>query len=218
LFSQEFDEQMEYLYYSGYTSISPDELLDYIQFNKPLPDKAVLITFDDGYRDTYVHAYPILKKYNFSATVFLITDYVGTNNNYLDWNQIKEMYNHGFVFGSHTLNHIELINTTEEYAEYQLAKSREAIMWRLNDPVNYFAYPEGFYNKAIIKLVQDIGYRAAFTVNFGRDKRDSNVFALNRIPIFKSFHPLYSFILRLQLTQLLIEVSMLRSYLNNPLL
>lgn len=211
----DFNEQMAYLYYNGYTAISPDQLSDYIQLNKPLPKKVVLITFDDGYRETYTEAYPILQKYNFTATIFVITDYVGTNSRYLDWDQVREMHDNGFTIGSHTLNHISLVNASNEYAEYQLVQSRQAIEDRLKVPVEYFAYPEGFYNRTIIQLVKKAGYRAAFTVNFGRAKQSSNLFALNRIPIFKSIHPIYSFILRLQLTQLVIDISEVRKILNS---
>jgi peptidoglycan/xylan/chitin deacetylase (PgdA/CDA1 family) len=125
------------------------------------------------------------------------------------------MHDNGITFGSHTLNHISLVNASNEYDEYQLVQSRQSIEYRLREPVRYFAYPEGFYNRTIIQLVKQAGYRAAFTVNFGRAKQNSNVFALNRIPIFRSSHPLSSFILRMQLTQLGIDISEVRKVLNN---
>ncbi len=210
---QEFEEQMLYLRNNGYTAISPDQLVNYIQYNEPLPEKPVLITFDDGYRDTFSEAYPILKKYNLVATVFLITDYVGDNDRYLTWEQVKEMHANGIIFGSHTLNHVSLVDASPEYAEYQLTKSREGIEWRLKEPVKYFAYPGGFYNQAIIQLVKKAGYSAAFTTNMGRARSDSNLFALPRIPIFKAFHTFTSFRLRLKFTQLVIDANALRKFL-----
>jgi len=213
----EFDEQMSYLHDNGYTTISPDQLLDYIQYNEPLPENPILITFDDGYRDAYLEAYPILKKYNFTATIFLITDYVGNNSRYLTWEQVKEMHDNGFVFGSHTLNHISLAGATNEYVEYQLGKSREAIEWQLKEPVKYFAYPGGFYSQTTTQLLQQTGYRGAFTVNLGRDKTNSDVFALNRIPIFQSTNTFRSFWLRLKCTQLVIDIGTARKTLNSYL-
>ena len=212
---QEFEEQMVYLHTNGYNTISPDQLLDHIQYNDPLPDNPILITFDDGYRDAYLEAYPIMKKYNFTATIFLITDYVGNNNRYLSWEQVQEMHDSGFVFGSHTLNHIPLSDATNEYAEYQLTKSREAIEWRIKEPVKYFAYPGGFYNQTTIELLKKAGYRGAFTVNFGRDKTSCDVFALNRIPIFQSTNTFRSFWLRLKCTQLVIDISAAKKILGN---
>lgn len=203
---EQFDEQMAYLHKNGYTTISPDQLLDYLQDNKPLPEKPILITFDDGYQDTYTEAYPILKKYNFTATVFLVTDYVGNSSRYITWEQVKEMHNNGFTFGSHTLSHVSLSKITNEEAEYQLVKSREAIEWRIKKPVKYFAHPGGFYNQTTSQLLQKSGYRAAFTVNLGRAKADNDVFAMKRIPIFESANVFRSFWLRLKFTQLVVDI------------
>lgn len=212
---QEFDEQMAYLHNNGYTTISPDQLLNSIQYSEPLPENPILITFDDGYRDAYLEAYPILKKYNFTATIFLITDYVGNNSRYLSWEEVKEMHDNGITFGSHTLNHISLSDSTNEYVEYQLTKSREAIEWRLKEPVKYFAYPGGFYNQTTTQLLKQTGYRGAFTVNFGRNKANSDIFALNRIPIFQSANTFRSFWLRLKFTQLFIDVNAAKKKLSN---
>lgn len=211
---QEFDEQMAYLYKNGYTTISPDQLLDYVQNNKELPDNPILITFDDGYRDAYTEAYPILKKYNFIATIFLITDYVGNSERYLTWDQVKEMDKNGFTFGSHTLSHVSLSDITNEAAAYQLTKSREAIEWRLKKPVKYFAHPGGFYNQATSQLLKDANYRGAFTVNFGKVTTNSDVFALKRIPIFETRDVFRTFWLRLKFTQLMIDVGEFRKFLH----
>ena len=198
----EFNEQMAYLNQHGYQSITPDDLLANLQDNAPLPDKPVLITFDDGYRDTYTNAYPILKKYGFTATVFLITDVVGHNDWYVNWQQVKEMHQAGFVIGSHTLRHVPLTTLSPAEALFQLQKSKEGIEWRLGVPVKYFAYPTGAYNAEVIELVKEAGYRAAFSVNFGRTGKTSNIYALERIPIFKARWSFVSFCFRLKLTPL----------------
>jgi hypothetical protein len=131
LSTEEFNEQMDYLYQHGYKDITPDDLLSYLQHGTALPDKSVLITFDDGYRDTYTNAYPILKKYGFTASVFLITDVVGHNDWYLNWEQVKEMHQAGFVISSHTLSHVPLTTVSPGEALLQLQKSKEGIEWRL---------------------------------------------------------------------------------------
>ena len=82
LSNSEFEAQMKYLAKEGYTSITPDELADHLQYNKEVPEKSILSTFDDGYKDNYINAYPILQKYNLSATIFLISDFVNTYDRY----------------------------------------------------------------------------------------------------------------------------------------
>lgn len=204
--SAEFDAQMAYLSREGYSTISPEQLEEYLREGKNLPSKPILITFDDGYEDNYRVAYPILQKYNFTATIFLITDFVDHNGRYLTWEQVEEMHAHGISFESHTLNHVVLTNASDEDILLQLTKSREAIEWRLKQKVKYLAYPGGFYNQQVIALVKQAGYRAAFTTNLGRDTVHCGLFTLNRIPVFAASHPFLHFWLRLKFTQVLIEL------------
>ena len=198
--TQDFDEQMAYLHRRGYTSITPEQLLQHVKSGAPLPDKPVLITFDDGYADNFTNAYPIMQKYGFTGTIFVITDFVENNPRYLTWRQIKELHDHGFVIGSHTLSHVPLTSLSEQEAVHQLVKSREGVEWRLNTPVRYFAYPTGAFNQKTEGLVAQAGYAAAFTVDFGRVSAASDVYALERIPIFKSRLSLLNFYLRMEVT------------------
>jgi peptidoglycan/xylan/chitin deacetylase (PgdA/CDA1 family) len=214
LSSSEFDAQMAYLAKAGYTTVTPDQLIDYLHDGKSLPPKPIMITFDDGYEDNYRVAYPILQKYDFTATMFLITDFVGSNGRYLTWEQVKEMHDKGFSFGSHTLSHIVLTNASDDDMRVQLIKSREAIEWRLKQKVEYLAYPGGFYNQRVIEVAKQAGYRAAFTTNLGRDKLNCGLFTLNRIPIFANSHTFLHFWLRLKFTQVLIAMQDLKNSLN----
>jgi len=214
LSSQEFDAQMEYLYNNGYTTISPNQLVDYLQYGTELPPNPVLITFDDGYVDNYNVAYPILQKYNLKATIFVITDFVGNNGRYLSWKQVREMHNNGFNFQSHTLSHMLLANVSDEEVLSQLIKSREGIEWRLKEKVEYLAYPGGAYDPRTIELAKQAGYRAAFTINLGRDTKNCGLFTLNRIPIFQTSHSLLHFKLRLKFTQALLAMQEIKSLLN----
>jgi peptidoglycan/xylan/chitin deacetylase (PgdA/CDA1 family) len=198
--TQEFAAQMDYLAKQGYTSITPDELLKYLQKGAPLPERAVLITFDDGYRDNYTNAFPIMQKYGFTATIFLITDYIDRDDWYMNWAEVQEMQQSGFVFGSHTLSHTPLTAVSVDEAEKQLRVSREVLEWRLAAPVTYIAYPTGAYNDAIKGMTERAGYHAAFTVDFGRVSQRDDAFALKRIPMFKSKMSLLNFYLRLELT------------------
>lgn len=210
----EFEAQMRYLYKSGYTAISPEQLADYIQYGKKLPSKPVLITFDDGYEDNYQVAYPILQKYNFTATLFIITDFVGQYDRYLTWDQVNDMKDHGFTFESHTLSHLSLPGLPDNEIRLQLLDSRKALEWHIGKKVEYLAYPGGEYDQRVIQLTKEAGYRAAFTVNFGRDMANSTLYTLNRIPIFGGgTHTFFHFWLRLKFTQIFNALQNLKAYL-----
>lgn len=210
----EFEAQMNYLYREGYTAISPDQLADYLQQGKTLPLNPVLITFDDGYADNYRVAYPILQKYHFTATIFLITDFVSHYGKYLTWNQVQEMSDNGLSFEDHTLSHISLPKASNEEITNQLIKSKEALEWRLGKKVEYIAYPGGEYDQRVIQLTKDAGYRAAFTVNFGRDRINSTLYTLNRVPIFGGGpNTFLHFRLRLKFTQIFNALQNFKAYL-----
>jgi len=214
LSSQEFDAQMAYLYDSGYTTISPDQLVNYLRYGKTLPPNPILITFDDGYEDNYRIAYPILQKYNFTATIFLITNLVNSNNRYLTWSQVKEMKDHGFSFGSHTVSHLFLTNASENDIRSEFEQSRQILEWRLNQKIEYLAYPGGAYNQQVLKIARQAGYRAAFTIDLGRNTINCGLFTLNRIPIFAGQHSFLRFKLRLKFTQILIAMQAFKNQLN----
>lgn len=214
LSATEFEAQMKYLSQAGYTAISPDQLANYLQYGTALPAKPVVITFDDGYEDNYQVAYPILQKYQFTATIFIITDYVSHYGKYLTWNQIKEMSDNKISFEAHTLNHILLPKYSDEEVRKQLVKSKQALEWQLGKKVEYLAYPGGTYDQRIIGLTKEAGYRAAFTVNFGRDKANSTLYTLNRIPIFGGgSHTFAHFWLRLNFTQAFNGLQNLKDFL-----
>ena len=191
---KEFAEQMAWLEENGYRTITASELADALEGKGTLPEKPVLITFDDGYIDNYECAFPILRKHNMKAIVFLIPDYVGAYPNYLTWGNIREMQAGGMEFGSHTLNHIVLTELPPEEASRQLRESKLAIEWHIQRPVEYLAYPCGYLNDDIEARVKAEGYRAAFTVEFGNTKRGDDLYALNRVPIFGAIpHTLFRF-------------------------
>lgn len=214
LSSYEFDAQMAYLYKAGYTTISPDQLLDHLQYGTELPPNPILITFDDGYEDNYRVAYPILQKYHFKATIFLITDFVGHNGRYVSWRQVREMQDNGFSFQSHTLSHILLAKASDEEIASQLTRSKEALEWHLGKKVEYLAYPGGSYDQRVINLTKQAGYRGAFTINLGRSTKECGFFTLNRIPIFEASHTLFRFWLRLKFTETFSALQNFKIYLH----
>lgn len=211
--SKQFAYQMEYLDKMGYHTITPAELTDALENGAALPEKPILITFDDGYEDNYANAYPVLRQYNMKATIFLISDYVSTYPNYLTWGQAEEMQKNGIDFESHTLSHVELTKTeSSEETLHQLIESKKAIDWRLKKDVGFIAYPCGSHDNEVEQLTQQAGYRAAFTVKYGLDRPGMSMYALDRIPIFGgNTHTMMRFMLRLRFTPLLSAMSQLRT-------
>lgn len=181
---RDFEKHMKWLKEKGYNSITPDELYDFVANGASLPPNPVLITFDDGYADNYRNAYPILNKYGFKGTIFVVTSFLGKYDNYLTWEQCSELVKNGFYIESHTANHKIMTEISDEDLMEELRLSRKEIKDRLGIDADYVAYPTGTYNLHIAQLVKDAGYKAAFTIKYDNVSRNSNVYALERVPIF----------------------------------
>ncbi len=195
---QRFEKQIRFLKHAGYTGISPQSLLSSAGSTSSLI-KPVLITFDDGYEGIYDHVYPILKKYAFTAIIFLTTGYIGRNNNWdlspgprfrhLDWSHIREMSDSGIWFGSHGVNHAFLTKQSDSAARYEIEDSKKYLEDRLGQPIHFFSYPYGDYDDRIINFVQKAGYKAAFSLRpeflkTGHTNGRRTIYALPRIAIY----------------------------------
>ncbi len=178
-----FAKQMDYLKRNGYQVITVDELVEGTKARKKFAHNTVVITFDDGYKDNYKNAFPVLKKYHFPAAIFLISDYVGVNRNLLTWDQIKEMSQNGITFGSHTRHHVYLPEESGQELKDEIQGSKKVIEEHLGKPVYYFAYPSGGFSEPIKSLVAMAGYKAAFTTNRGYDRYNIDLYELSRIRI-----------------------------------
>ncbi|MBO4779456.1 MAG: polysaccharide deacetylase family protein [Selenomonadaceae bacterium] len=182
----DFEAQMKFLVDSGCITITPDELYAGLRGEIELPPKPVLITFDDGYLDNYINAFPILKKYGLHATIFIIPAFTSVYPNYMTWEQLKEMEANGITIESHTMNHTKLEELPDDEIRSELINSKNILEENLGHPVEFLAYPTGTYNLHIAGIAQDIGYKGAFTIKYGIVDRGSNFFALERVPIFHS--------------------------------
>lgn len=158
-----FAAQMKWLYTNGYKTLSLDELYDAVSKGKPVPEKSVVLTFDDGYRDNYTAAFPVIKQYHFKATVFMITSKIGDRKNgYLSANELKEMDNNGFSVESHTVTHSDLSSLSYARQYKELSDSKSALQALLGHSIDYIAYPSGYYNNDTIKAEKKIGYKMCF--------------------------------------------------------
>ena len=213
LWPDQFEAQMAYLADEGYTTITIDEMMDALENGTPLPEKPVIITFDDGYADNYEYAYPILKKYGFKATIFLIYDFTNAYPNYLTWEQIDEMKDSGLIhFESHTMTHANLAElTSADELRHEIADSHNLLSEKLGYDMHYIAYPGGRVNEEIKEITRAAGYRGGFTVHYGLSTPEEGRYQMDRIPIFgANMHTLTRFKLRLAFAPLIAPLEDLR--------
>jgi peptidoglycan/xylan/chitin deacetylase (PgdA/CDA1 family) len=190
-----FERQMRYLKTSGFHTVSLADLAQHFNQGKPLPARPVVITFDDGYLDNYTYAFPILKNYNMTATIFVVADTIGGINSFdynagrqplnrmAGWKELKAMARSGITIGSHTLTHPHLAEVDPESARREIAESRKKLERGLGRKVEVFCYSYGSYNYAIAGMVRESGYVAAVTTGQGLGRQEDDPFTLKRIRV-----------------------------------
>ncbi len=185
---ENFERQMRYLKDKGYSIISLNELVEGIEKGEKSAHNTVVITMDDGYKDNFTYAYPVLKKYGFPGTIFLIANNIGTDANFLNWDEIRDMLKYRISFGGHTKNHVYLPSIKEKAILWdEIAGCKEHIEKHTGAAVSYFSYPRGGFTEEIKTLVKRAGYKAACTTNRGYDILDKkDVYELNRISMRNS--------------------------------
>ncbi len=174
----EFYKQMKYLHEQKYTTLTFNDIDDYHKYKNP-----ILITFDDGYKDLYQYAFPILKEFNFKATVFLITGYVD-HPGYLSQKEISEMSG-VFSFESHTVSHPQLDQMTDAQVEKECKESKAMIEKITHKPVNALSYPYGRYNKNVLAIAEKY-YKYCVTTNYGNYKTGDKRYEIKRINVARS--------------------------------
>lgn len=140
-----------------------------------------VITFDDGWGDNYTHAFPLLQKYDLSATVFLVTDLIGTSA-MLDWDQVRRMESAGIEFGSHTASHPTLATIDEQLVRDELSRSRERLTLEVRQPSRWFCYPKGSYNALTLEITREY-YVGALTTDEGPVAMGDDVYRIRRIGV-----------------------------------
>ncbi len=178
-----FEEQMQYLATKGYTPITLDTMYAGLKGQITLPLKPVVLTFDDGYIDFYVNAYPILRRFGFQAVSFIPTGLMNQGY-YLTWAQITEMNGSGLIsFQAHSVNHPNLTTLHSDQLRYQLAESKKILESYTGKPVNFFAYPYGASNEVIWQAARDAGFSGAVGTWGGSLISEGNIFDMPRIKI-----------------------------------
>ena len=184
---EKLKEQLTFIKNSGYTTLTISELNNYILNNTPIPEKSIVITFDDGYADNYINAFPILKELDIKATIFVISNFTDKDGYYMTSQQIKEMSDYGIDIQSHTASHSHLNQLTYEEQLSELKTSKEKLESIIGKPIISVAYPFGDYDDNTILASEEAGYSLAFNTNKGLADRDDNPLNLNRIYISSTY-------------------------------
>ena len=177
-----FRRQMEFLKRHAYRVIPLDELVGLMRAGKPIPPKAVCVTFDEGYENNYSQAYPVLKELGFPATIFVVTGSIG-HPGYVSEPQIREMASRGVVIGSHTRTHYWLGGGDLKRARDEIAGSADDVRRVSGREKSFFCYPVGTFTPAVRQLVIDTGYLGAVATNPGAAYPNNDLFALKRLRI-----------------------------------
>lgn len=170
-----FAAQLEYLKQNGYQVISLAELSEFLEYKQAIPDKSVVITMDDAYSSIYDIAYPLLKQYQYPATLFVYTDFIGATSMAMTWDQLREMRASGFEIGSHSITHADLTlkrDGEDDQAFFarvtrELVDSKKIIDRQLNQATEFFAYPYGSYDQLTVQLTVKAGYKLGLGIQNG---------------------------------------------------
>jgi len=167
-----FREHLKMLADSGYHSILPDQLYDYLVYGKKLPEKPVMFTFDDTDLDQFTVAAPILNKYGFKAVYFIMTVSIGKKGRiaYMNKEQIKQLSDEGNTIASHTYDHKNFAQFTDEDWKTQIDEPTKTLEKITGKKIEYFAYPYGVFKSSTIHKLQDYGFKAAFILSTKRDE------------------------------------------------
>lgn len=191
-----FSWQMGRLKRCGYTAITFDDLAASLAGNASLPDRPVLLTFDDGYRNLLTNVAPLMQELSMPYTVFLVSGRIGKTNEWvlpegyeatplLTWEEIKTIAATGMAsFQSHTVTHPWLNRLSIENARHEIAAAKDDLEQNLQRHINVFCYPYGGYNAAVVDAVNDAGYGMAVTTDFGRVRLTDDPLRLPRISVY----------------------------------
>lgn len=191
---QRFKAQLRAMHFLGCTFEGPDAMTAWLRDGDTLPFRYTVLTFDDGFEDLYVHAFPLLQKEGIPAIIYLVSDC--TEDKWqrqrspaplrlLNWAQIREMADSGIIFGSHTRTHVRLTLCTGEQLHDEVANSKKVIEDKLGRAVTHFCYPFGKLNDRVVDEVGKAGYTTACTTKKGSVLHDADLLQLPRLKVGK---------------------------------
>lgn len=178
----EFERQMRYLVDRGFTLLPAREVEAAVREGRELPEKAVAVTMDDGYKDNFERAFPVLRRYGLPATIFLVTSTIGRPAR-LSWDEVLLMQRERIGYGSHTVTHADLTLLPLARLDWELQESRRVLEERLVERVTAVAYPAGWYNRRVAARAEAAGYLAGWKKGGGPVQPGDDLYLLPRIRV-----------------------------------
>ena len=176
-----FDQEMSVLKSRGYVVIPFSELEDHFYKGTVLPQKPVVLTFDDGWKDQYEYALPILEKYNYTATFFIPSNFPG-HPSYMSWSGLKDLIRNGMTIGSHSKSHPYLTHITSSSTLWkEISISKDTLEKKTGEPVLEFSYPFGAFSTTTIEMVKKAGYKSARADYFSLANSSSTLYNLGSL-------------------------------------
>ncbi len=177
-----FDQQMEWLKGRGYQGVSLNQVYDAWFKGGELPEKPVVVSFDDGYRSQYVYARPELRKLGWPGVLSAIAGRIGQPGAELSDAMVRNLIDNGWELDSHTINHVDVSQASGAQLQDEIAGSRRMLQRRFHQPVNFFCYPSGRYDDQAVQAVRDAGYLGATTTDEGLASK-GEMFTLKRVRV-----------------------------------
>ncbi|MEK7573825.1 MAG: polysaccharide deacetylase family protein [Patescibacteria group bacterium] len=178
-----FDAQMNYLKYSGYTAITAEDLVNALSSHGNLPAKSILITIDDGYKDNFLYAFPILQKYGLIGNFMVPSGLLG-GEDFMTWDDLKQISSSGFAFVvNHTWSHFPLPQGSVEKIKMEAGIARSDLVRATGQKINTFAYPYGSFDDKSIAVLRSEGFTGAFSTINGTTQCESFIMSLHRTHI-----------------------------------
>ncbi len=179
-----FEAQLRYLYEQGYHTVTLQDVYDALATGRPLPEKSIVLTFDDGYKDAHINAMPLLQKYGFVGEFFVLaTPAHYESPQYLTWAEMRLMAEAGMSVQAHGRDHYDLTNRAYDFLVYQILGVKEAVEAHTGQPVRFFCYPSGRYDEDTLAVVESAGYLGAVTTQWGATQRLDNRYTWPRVRI-----------------------------------
>ena len=181
---EDFAAQMAYLHAQGYVTVSLYDLVEALAVGKPLPEKPIVITFDDGYRSLMDFALPELQRYGYTATVFVITQLMDEGfPQYLTWEQAQSLYALGWKVEPHTKTHDQLGGRGRDFQLYQMLGSLQTVEAHIGVTPRFLAYPSGAYDDLSVELAKELHLWGAATVNYARVHTYGSLHEMGRVRV-----------------------------------
>jgi peptidoglycan/xylan/chitin deacetylase (PgdA/CDA1 family) len=198
-----FSRQMIYLKKQGFVFYTASALIEYFRQHNEFPANGITVTLDDGWKDNYTNAFPLLRQLGIKATIFLVASCIDQvsakalaegegGRAHLSREEILEMSEQGIEFGSHSMSHKLLHQIPAEEVKYEVEESKRQLENLLQKPCKVFAYPAGYFSETARRMVESAGHIAAFSTTLGPVDR-LDLYALNRIEILRRDRFLFQF-------------------------